>query len=158
MTDDQILEGLAPIEERYSKKYSPHEVNLLGEEFRWMTSEKWSRFCGIVLAAGEKFIPSVKRFKELYELHRLEFPKTRKLHRGDCKECKGYGVRSWVRRSPKGKFDVASARCSCPNGEHNYGAFPPFWEVETWPQFVSWVDTTTPNIVAVAMAEREARA
>jgi len=96
MTEEELMAGLEPIEERYKPaEYTSQETKSLYKIFGHMTFDNWEHLCGRVLALDFYRIPSETIFTKVYNEHRSKYKKYTKI-RIPCDDCRGYGVSRWV--------------------------------------------------------------
>lgn len=152
VTEEQIVGGLEPIEQRYKQDYSTQDRKIFYKRYSWMTSEMWQDLCGAVLAKDYYRIPAVDDFAEMQQANPDKFPRTRRAHE-PCDDCKGTGVRRFLQKRRDGKHTAPAARCDCRNGEY-WQQFPSVERAKGLPGFVRLLDCHESDFGAVAAADQ----
>ena len=131
---------------------------MLYADFKWMTSDKWERLCGLVLGEMGTYLPAIKTFTSKYRAYEEDFHRIRRIH-CRCDMCGSSGTRTALQRTKTGEdinYTSGIARCDCDNGE-NWPTYPLAVDAERSKVFIRWMRPSEDVWLVVHEANTETR-
>ncbi|KKL92418.1 hypothetical protein LCGC14_1884920, partial [marine sediment metagenome] len=111
MRQEQCIDLLEPLSQRYKPDYTPEEREMIYNRFFWMTPEMFKKLRNLVLAKEYYRIPAVDEFTKMQMAHPDAFRRIKKTHE-ECDTCGGVGMRMFLQRRWDKKHLVPAARCT----------------------------------------------